>query len=104
MRSRAGGTTTRSAGGRVPRARTRSVEVSYVQADVRNREAIDEALARIDPLDVAIGNAAIGYGTPFLQITEQEWQDHLDVNLTGCFNLGQSAARLMVERDHPGRI
>jgi NAD(P)-dependent dehydrogenase (short-subunit alcohol dehydrogenase family) len=26
------------------------------------------------------------------------------VNLTGCFNLGQSAARLMVERERPGRI
>lgn len=79
-------------------------EVMYVQADVRDRRAIDEALSDVDPLDVAIGNAAIGYGVPFLEITEEQWQYHLDVNLTGCFNLGQSAARLMVERRHPGRI
>jgi NAD(P)-dependent dehydrogenase (short-subunit alcohol dehydrogenase family) len=79
-------------------------DVTYAQADVRNRDAIDAALAAIDPLDVAIGNAAVGHGIPFLEITSEQWQDHLDVNLTGCFNLGQAAARLMVERGHPGRI
>ena len=45
-----------------------------------------------------------GHGISFLEITPEQWQDHLDVNLTGCFNLGQSAARLMVARGHPGRI
>ena len=79
-------------------------DVAYVQADVRDREAIDAALSAIDPLDVAIGNAAVGHGIPFLEITPRQWQDHLDVNLTGCFNLGQAAARLMVAREHPGRI
>jgi NAD(P)-dependent dehydrogenase (short-subunit alcohol dehydrogenase family) len=79
-------------------------DVAYVQADVRDREAIDAALSAIEPLDVAIGNAAVGHGIPFLEITPRQWQEHLDVNLTGCFNLGQSAARLMVEREHPGRI
>src|SRR5215210_7045051 len=79
-------------------------DVTYVQADVRDRDAIVAALSAIDPLDVAIGNAAVGHGIPFLDITPEQWQDHLDVNLTGCFNLGQSAARLMVERGHPGRI
>jgi NAD(P)-dependent dehydrogenase (short-subunit alcohol dehydrogenase family) len=79
-------------------------DVAYVQADVRDRVAIDAALATIDPLDVAIGNAAVGHGIPFLEITPEQWQTHLDVNLTGCFNLGQSAARLMVERGRAGRI
>jgi NAD(P)-dependent dehydrogenase (short-subunit alcohol dehydrogenase family) len=78
--------------------------VRYVQADVRDRPALDAALAPIDPLDVAIGNAAIGHGVPFLEITPQQWQTHLDVNLSGCFNLGQAAARLMVARGRPGRI
>jgi NAD(P)-dependent dehydrogenase (short-subunit alcohol dehydrogenase family) len=78
--------------------------VDFVEADVRDRAALESALAAIDPLDVAIGNAAIGHGIPFLEITEEQWQEHLDVNLTGCFNLGQAAARLMVARGHPGRI
>ncbi len=79
-------------------------DVAYAQADVTDRAAIDGVLAAIDPLDVAIGNAGVGHGIPFLEISPRQWQDHLDVNLTGCFNLGQAAARLMVERRHPGRI
>src|SRR5215210_7565219 len=79
-------------------------DVAYVQADVRDRDAIDAALAAIEPLDVAIGNAAVGHGIPFLEIAPEQCQDHLDVNLTGCFNIGQSAARLMVAREHSGRI
>jgi NAD(P)-dependent dehydrogenase (short-subunit alcohol dehydrogenase family) len=79
-------------------------KVSYVRADVTDRTAIDAALAAIDSLDVAIGNAAIGHGVPFLELTQEKWQEHVDVNLTGCFNLGQSAARLMVARGRGGRI
>jgi NAD(P)-dependent dehydrogenase (short-subunit alcohol dehydrogenase family) len=79
-------------------------EVHYIQADVTDRAAVDETLARIEPLDVAIGNAGIVDSAPFLEITEKQWHNHLAVNLGGCFNLGQSAARLMVGRERPGRI
>jgi NAD(P)-dependent dehydrogenase (short-subunit alcohol dehydrogenase family) len=79
-------------------------DVAYAEADVRDRAALDASLAAVDPLDVAIGNAAIGHGIPFLEITPEQWREHLDVNLTGCFNLGQAAARLMVARAHPGTI
>ncbi len=78
--------------------------VAFRQVDVTNRQAVDEALASLAPLDVVIGNQAIGQGIPFLDLTEADWQAHLDVNLTGCFNLGQSAARLMVQHGRGGRI
>jgi NAD(P)-dependent dehydrogenase (short-subunit alcohol dehydrogenase family) len=76
----------------------------YVQADVTDRAAIDSALAAIDPLDVAIGNAGIVEPASFLETTAEQWQAQLDVNLTGCFNVGQAAARLMVERGRPGLV
>ncbi len=78
--------------------------VAYRQADVRDRAALEHALRRVDPLDVAIGNAGVVESAPFLDITDEQWKTQLDVNLTGCFNLGQAAARLMVERGAPGRI
>jgi NAD(P)-dependent dehydrogenase (short-subunit alcohol dehydrogenase family) len=78
--------------------------VAYRQADVRDRRQLEEVLQSVDQLDVAIGNAGIVESAPFLEITDEQWQAHLDVNLTGCFNLGQAAGRLMVERDVPGRI
>jgi NAD(P)-dependent dehydrogenase (short-subunit alcohol dehydrogenase family) len=79
-------------------------ECTYVQADVTDRSAIASALRRVDPLDVAIGNAGIVESAPFLEVTAEQWQAHLDINLTGCFNVGQAAALLMVERERPGLV
>ena len=78
--------------------------VSYVQADVTDRAAVDRALTQMKRLDVAIGNQAIGHGIPFLNLTPDQWNQHMEVNLTGCFHVGQAAARLMVERGVQGRI
>src|SRR6476661_5707527 len=78
--------------------------VAYVQADVTDRTAIDAALAALDPLDIAIANQAIGWGIPFLELSQARWQEHIDINLTGSFNVGQAAARLMVDRGRGGRI
>jgi NAD(P)-dependent dehydrogenase (short-subunit alcohol dehydrogenase family) len=77
---------------------------SYTQADVTDRPALKAALQAVDPLDVAIGNAGIVESAPFLDVTAEQWQAHLDINLTGCFNVGQVAARVMVERDRPGLV
>ena len=77
---------------------------TYHRADVTDRAAVEAVLASIDPLDVVIGNAGIVLPAPFLDVSAQQWQRQLDVNLTGCFNVGQAAARLMVERRHPGKI
>jgi NAD(P)-dependent dehydrogenase (short-subunit alcohol dehydrogenase family) len=77
---------------------------TYRQADVTDRDAVEDALNAIDPLDVAIGNAGIVQPAPFLDVTAVEWQTHLDINLTGCFNIGQTAARIMVAREQPGLV
>ena len=77
---------------------------SYRQVDVTDRAAVDAALAAIEPLDVAIGNAGIVEAAPFLDVSQEQWQAHLDVNVTGCFNVGQAAARLMAERGTRGQV
>jgi NAD(P)-dependent dehydrogenase (short-subunit alcohol dehydrogenase family) len=82
----------------------RAGHCTYVQADVTDRDAVAAALRGVDPLDVAIGNAGIVESAPFLEVTAQQWQAHLDINLTGCFNVGQVAAQLMVEREQPGLV
>ena len=65
---------------------------------MRDRPAVESTLAAIDPLDVVISNAGIVIPVPFLEVTGEQWHQHLDINLTGCFNVGQAAARLMVSR------
>ncbi len=80
----------------------------YIRADVRDRPAVDAAIAdvaaRFGRLDVAISNAGIGRGIPFLALTPDEWNAQLDTNLTGCFHVGQAAARQMVAQRGSGLI
>jgi NAD(P)-dependent dehydrogenase (short-subunit alcohol dehydrogenase family) len=62
------------------------------------RAAIEEADHLMGGLDVLINNAGISIRHRFLEITGQEWDRVLAVNLTGVFNVAQAAARLMAQR------
>ncbi len=71
-------------------------------ADVSNceqvRAAVAESIDRMGSLDVLINNAGISIRHDFLDITPEEWDDVLGVNLTGVFHVAQAAARHMVEK------
>ena len=43
----------------------------------------------------SINNAGIDDETPFLQMDEARWREVVDINLTGCFLMGQRVAREM---------
>ena len=62
-------------------------DVAYVQADVRDREAIDEALAAIDRSTSRSATRRSATAFRSWRSPREQWQEHLDVNLTGCFNL-----------------
>lgn len=79
-------------------------DLPYLQVDVRDHAAVYDALSEIEPFDTVIGNAGIVESAPFLEITPEQWRKQIDANLTGCFNTGQAAARIMVQRARPGRI
>lgn len=80
----------------------------YINADVTDRSQVDrlveETYKRFNRLDVVCSNAGIVEGVPFLDYTEEAWNRILAVNLTGCFHVGQAAARAMVARKRPGQI
>jgi NAD(P)-dependent dehydrogenase (short-subunit alcohol dehydrogenase family) len=79
-------------------------DISFSQVDVSDRSAVRSALERVTPLDAVIGNAGISESAPFLEITDEQWRRHQDVNLTANFYLGQEAARLMIARGSGGTI
>jgi NAD(P)-dependent dehydrogenase (short-subunit alcohol dehydrogenase family) len=55
-------------------------------------------------LDIAVANAGIGRGGSILDLSLKDWQDQLDVNLTGVFLTVQAVARQMVRLGNGGRI
>jgi meso-butanediol dehydrogenase/(S,S)-butanediol dehydrogenase/diacetyl reductase len=60
--------------------------------------AFAEAVRLMDGVDVLINNAGISIRHKFLDITPEEWDRVIGVNLTGVFFVAQTAARHMWER------
>jgi meso-butanediol dehydrogenase / (S,S)-butanediol dehydrogenase / diacetyl reductase len=60
--------------------------------------AFAEAVRLMDGVDVLINNAGISIRHKFLDITPEEWDRVIAVNLTGVFFVAQTAARHMWER------
>jgi len=73
-----------------------------VAADVSRlnevRQAFAEAVGLLGGVDVLINNAGISVRHNFLDITPEDWDRVLAVNLTGVFYGAQTAARHMTER------
>jgi len=73
-----------------------------VAADVSDLKqvhaAFAEALRLMGGVDVLVNNAGISIRHDFLQITPEEWDRIMAVNLTGVFYMAQTAARHMWER------
>jgi meso-butanediol dehydrogenase/(S,S)-butanediol dehydrogenase/diacetyl reductase len=70
-----------------------------VTADVSNleqvRSGVAEAVRILGGMDVVVNNAGISIRHRFLDITPEEWQQVLAVNLTGAFYVAQTTARHM---------
>ena len=81
-----------------------SLSERYCQVDVRDRAFVDAEVAALPRLDIVCSNAGIVTAEPFLELTTENWQEHLDINLTGCFHVAQAAARRMVKDGSKGRI
>lgn len=71
-----------------------------IMVDVSDADAVSRAFDQLDALwsglDVLINNAGISIRHRFIDITPQEWQQVLDVNLSGVFFVAQQAARRML--------
>src|SRR5580704_6347163 len=77
-----------------------------VDADVSNLKQVEAAFAGairvMGGVDVLINNAGISIRHNFLEITPEEWDKVIAVNLTGVFYVAQTAARHMMERFSTG--
>jgi meso-butanediol dehydrogenase/(S,S)-butanediol dehydrogenase/diacetyl reductase len=80
--------------------------IGAIRMDVADPDQVRDAFERADDLlgglDVLIDNAGISVRHRFLDITYEDWQRVLAVNLTGMFLCAQQAARRMIE--HGGVI
>lgn len=85
-----------------------SPHVLLVKADVSKKTEVEHLMQacvqRFGSLDVLINNAACVIDKPVLEMRESEWEQVLNINLTGTFLCSQVAATYMLEQPEGGLI
>jgi 3-oxoacyl-[acyl-carrier protein] reductase len=85
-----------------------SPDVALIKADIGKphgaRTLIGRVIDEFGSLDVLVNNAARVADGPLLELTCDEWDRVLDVNLRGAFLCSQLAARQMLRQDDGGVI
>ena len=74
-----------------------------ITVDVSDPGSVEKAFekldAQFDQLDILINNAGISYRHSFLEITPEEWQTVISINLNGIFFVAQQSAQRMLAGD-----
>lgn len=69
--------------------------------DVRDLEAqkgcVEEILEHWGRLDVVIANAGVGHFSSITDLTAEQWNDVIDINLTGVFNTTKATLNSLAE-------
>jgi 3-oxoacyl-[acyl-carrier protein] reductase len=83
------------------------LQVSFMKVDTSNRSDIEKSteaiLEKYGKIDILVNNAGITRDASLKKMTPEQWQQVIDVNLTGVFNCTQIVSEHMVNNSY-GRI
>ena len=79
------------------------------RADVRDygalKAALDDGVAQLGHVDIVSANAGIFiFGEPAHLVTEGDWQDVIDINLTGVWHTAMAAIPHLIEQGTGGSV
>jgi 2-deoxy-D-gluconate 3-dehydrogenase len=81
---------------------------AVIKADVAAPGApgqiLQDTLRQLGRADILVNNAGIIRRGSFLEFSEEDWREVLDVNLDAAFRLSQQFARHLVAHSQPGKI
>jgi NAD(P)-dependent dehydrogenase (short-subunit alcohol dehydrogenase family) len=88
--------------------KTNGSEALFVRCDIGQKSQIDGLIkATVDhfgTIDIVVNNAGVNHSADFFDISEEDWDWVISVDLKGTFFVSQAAARVMVEQGKQGAI
>jgi glucose 1-dehydrogenase len=86
----------------------RNLSALAAAAHVNRREEVEAMFAEIlrafGRIDIVVNNAGIEIKRPFLEVSDEEWNRVLSINLYGAFIVTQAGARQMTKQGQGGKI
>lgn len=67
-------------------------------------EAFESAEASVGTINVVVNNAGLAPNTPFLKLTEDDWDSTVDTNLKGAWLVSREAAKRLAAAEKGGSI
>ena len=103
------------AGRRIDQGRTmaaqlvqQGVKAAAFALDVTRRDSVSVALAEVTealgPISILVNNAGVANTKAFLDATDDDWNDVVDVNLNGAWRVAQAVAKHMSTTGKGGTI
>ena len=75
-----------------------------VTAPEQVQDAVDEAVKTFKRIDILFNNSGILGGQPLFEVTPEQFDRVMGVNVKGCLLCAQSVAKVMIEQGIRGRI
>lgn len=89
--------------GAAEQLRAEGLKVETAAFDVTDGAAVERAItwveAKVAPINILVNNAGIHRRAPLAEMTEAQWREVIDVNLTSAFLVTRQVAPRMIARD-----
>ena len=79
-----------------------------IKADLSSKDCVEEivntTVKKLGGIDVLVNNAGIIRRAPFVEFTEKDWDDVMNINIRTLFFLSQAVTKIFIKQGRGGKI